>query len=261
KLMAEAPKIMKYLADHHYQTVGVVKFTVKKGDGSASLNSGTLNTKMALRLEHALVLLNDPKQPINVLENVTANASRSSRSATIRNATGRRGLMEHTYPLAWGNDKKQPDALLTGEVRFAKDMKKANVVVQAFDKKNPDKLQEVVVIHDIPTDRDMLASIGQTFVVSARKVKRGGDDPDVDAVADTANRDKTTGGQPANPLQDADEPVKLEIYYDGQLIPLDADPASPGELKVRKTKATEPKEGQKVKFLIKNTGQDTVGVV
>ena len=56
-------------------------------------------------------------------------------------------------------------------------------------------------------------------------------------------------GQAPDPLHD-DQPVTLE-----------SDTTNPGELKVRHNKTGDPKEGQKVKFVISNTTKDTVGVV
>ena len=97
RLLTEAPKIMAYLKEHNYQTVGVLKFTVKKGNDAPTFNAGTMNTKMATRVEHALTLLNDPKKPINILEDVSKTAASSSRSASFRTAQGRRGLLEKNY--------------------------------------------------------------------------------------------------------------------------------------------------------------------
>lgn len=266
RLLKETPRIVKFLHEHNYHTVGVVKFGVKKGDGKTSLDVGTLNEKMAQRVANALIINNtDAKHPLTILQDVTKEASKS-RGATVRSPKGRTAVLNHAYPVAWGAEKKQPDVLLTGEVRFAKNLKTATVVVQAFDKKNPDQVQEVVQVKDIPTDRNMLVSIGESFVVNSRSMKRGSRDADEAALADSEDRDKSTGnttpsGQPVNPLADSDELVKLEIFYDGQPVALEPDSASPGELKLRKNKAIDPKEGQKVKFVIKNTGQETVGVV
>ena len=111
-----APRIMKYVKDHGYRTVGVLKFTVKKGDKDASLNAGPLNTKMATSLERALILLNDNNKPINIIHDANKFAVSQSRGATFRNSKGRYSLLEHAYPLAWDSDKKHADAFLTGQV-------------------------------------------------------------------------------------------------------------------------------------------------
>jgi len=256
-LRDEAPRIMKYIHSHGYHTVGVLKFAVKKGTRAESLDSGTLNAKMAARLEHALILLNDPSAPIDVLHDVGRAATAQSRGATFRNAQGRRGLFEHDYSVAWGSEKKKPDMFLTGEVLVNKDMKTLSIVVQAFSSRKPEAIEEVVRIKNVPTDRDVLASIGQSFVLSRRLGHKSARELDEAAANDASKRDNTS----ANPLKDSDDPVQLEIFYDGAPVALEADTSSPGEVRVRTQKAADPKEGQKVKFVVTNKSSDTVGVV
>jgi hypothetical protein len=256
-LLQEAPRVMKYLKDHHYGTVGVLRFVVKKGAQPASLNAGTLNAMMAARVEHALILLNDPARPIDVIHDASRFAAAQSRSATLRNAQGHHGLFEHAYPLAWGAQKKRPDAFLTGEVLVEKTMKTLTIVIQAFDAKKPETIEEVLRVRNVPTDRNVLASIGQSFVLSRRLGHRSARDLDAAAADDASKRDETG----ANPLQDGDGPVKLEIFYDRTPVTLEADAGSPGEVQVQSRKAADPKQGQKVKFVVSNVSKDTVGVV
>jgi len=256
-LRAEAPRVMKYLNDHHYGTVGVLKFEVKKGDQSASLHAGTLNAAMAAGLEHALILLDDPARPIDIIHDASAAANGRTHAATFRSAAGRRALFEHEYPVAWGGQNKRPDAFLTGEVVVGKDMKMLEVIVQAFDRKSPERLEEVTRVRNVPVDRNVLVGIGQSFAVSRGLRHRLSRDVDVDASIDAAKRDDTG----ASPIKDGDDPVKLQIFYDGQAVTLEADASSRGELKVKRTKSADPKEGQKVKFVIQNVSHDTVGVV
>jgi hypothetical protein len=256
-LREEAPKIMKYVKDHGYHTVGVLKFAVKKGNQPVSLSAGTLNTKIARGLEHALILLNDPSKPINIIQDASKAAAGQSRGATFRSPKGRRGLLEHKYPLAWGSQHKQPDAFLTGEVLVAKDMKTLTLAIAAFDRKKPDALAEVLQIKNLPVNREILVGIGQSFVLSRKLSHKGARDLD-EAASNNAATDDKTG---ANPTSDSNDPVKLQIFYDDQPVSLDTDATNPGELKVRRNTAKDPKEGQKVKFVISNTTQDTVGVV
>ena len=256
-LLEESPKVMKYLKDHHYKTVGVLKFEVKKGDRPASLDVGTLNGMMATRLEHALILLNDPSAPIDVVHDAGGAASSASRAATYRDLKGRHALFEHTYPLAWGNQRRSPDAFLCGEVLVAKDMKTLSYTIQTFDKKSAEHLPEVLRVRNVPVDRNVLVSIGQSFVLPRGLRHRTARDLEEAAAADAANRDNIS----ANPLQDGADPVKLQILYNDQPVALEADASSPGEVRVRRTRAADPKEGQKVKFVISNASQDTVGVV
>jgi len=256
-LREEAPRVMKYLNDHHYGTVGVLKFEVKKGERLASLHAGTLNAAMAAGLEHALILLDDPARPIDIIHDASAAANGRTHAATFRSAAGRRALFEHEYPVAWGGQNKRPDAFLTGEVVVGKDMKMLEVIVQAFDRKSPERLEEVTRVRNVPVDRNVLVGIGQSFAVSRGLRHRLSRDVDVDASIDAAKRDDTG----ASPIKDGDDPVKLQIFYDGQAVTLEADASSRGELKVKRTKSADPKEGQKVKFVIQNVSHDTVGVV
>ncbi|HKI18386.1 MAG TPA: hypothetical protein VKA15_10920 [Isosphaeraceae bacterium] len=256
-LCGEAPKVLKYVKDHDYHTVGVLKFTVKKGNQSASLNAGTLNTSMALRLEHALIMLIDKDTTIEVIHEASQTAATHDRGATFKNARGRRGLFELAYPIAWAAPRKTPDVFLTGEVLIDKDMKQLTIVIQAFDRKNPEAVHEVLRIKNVPTNRNVLAGIGQSFVLSRRLLLRGPEDVDVAAADDASQRDDNR----SNPLQDSEEPIKLEVFYDDSPVSLETDPNSPGEVRVRRNKAIDPKEGQKVKFVASNTTKETVGVV
>src|SRR5262245_36179904 len=65
-----APEIIKYLRDHKYQNVGVLKFLVKQGDAVPD-NAGPLNLSVANRLEVALVLAN-PDEKLGIIERASA---------------------------------------------------------------------------------------------------------------------------------------------------------------------------------------------
>ena len=106
---------------------------------------------------------------------------------------------------------------------FDKDMKKLTIIVLAFEKKNPDTLNEVLRIKNVPVDRNVLAGIGQSFVLSRRLLHRGSRELDEDAAADASSRDESSD----NPTKDSDDSVKLEIFYDDKPVSLESDPASP----------------------------------
>jgi hypothetical protein len=251
RLRNEAPRVMKFLTDHHYQTVGVLNFAVKKGDRPATFDAGTLNGGMAVRLENALMLLNDAAHPIAIVHSVGSSHSGAYNSAQ------RQTLFQREYPLAWGNQKKRPDALVTGEVIVSKDMKSLDVIIQAVDRKDPERLADVIRLKNIPVDRNVLASIGQSFAVSRGVGHRLSRDADTAASNDAAKRDETG----VSPLNDSDDPVKLQIFYDDKPVALESDASNPGEVKIRRAKTADPKEGQKLKFIIKNISKETVGVV
>lgn len=266
-LRDEAPRVMDYLKGHGYHAVGVLKFSVKKGAQAESLHAGPLNAMMATRLEHALIQLVDPARPIEILHDPSRVAAAQAKGASTRAEAGRRKLFGHEYPVAWGGQSRKPDAFLTGEVIVDRDMKKCTLVVQAFDAARPDELAEVARVKGVPTDRSLLASIGQSFAVPRRLGHANARALDEAAAADASDRDK--GGDPPIDIatkggastQDGDDPVKLEIDYDGSPVVLEPDSGSPGEVRVKASKAADPKEGQKVKFVLTNTSRDTVGVV
>jgi len=47
-----APRIMKYVKDHGYKTVGVLKFTVKKGDATLKLKKEEINVPLCYTLKN-----------------------------------------------------------------------------------------------------------------------------------------------------------------------------------------------------------------
>jgi hypothetical protein len=253
----EAPAVLKYVKDHGYHTVGVLVFTVKKGNQPPTLKTGTLNSMIARRLETALVLLNTKESGIQVIHDASRVASRQIRGATFKNTSGRRGLLNHSYPVWAGAQKHQADVFLTGEVAVEKDMKHLTIIITAFDSKTPDAIHEVLRIKNVPTNRDILAAIGQSFALPRGLRNRGSRDLD-DAAAESASKGEN---QSTETSQDADNPVTLTISYDGKPVTLTADPSNHGDLHIRRTTADKPNESQKVKFVITNKSNDTVGVV
>jgi hypothetical protein len=250
-----SPKVMHYLRAHGYGAVGVVRFSIEKGTRSESHHAGTLPDKMAARLENALALLNDPTAPIAI---VTGSVPGSRGAGHEHGTSGRRSVFQHALPVAWGDQARKPDALLTGKILVRPDMKALSIAILAYEARRPDVAEEVLRIENVPTDRDVLASLGQSFVIPRRAIHRGARALDETAADDAANRDQSG----ANPLGDASDPVKLEILYDGKAVAITDDPASPGEAVVKRTKhADDPKEGVVATFKITNNGSDPVGVV
>ena len=76
-LLDRARGLIKHCQQNKHQTVGVLKFLALKEDGSYSDNLGTVNTLLARRLEVALVLANDPRRPIDIIDNASAAAART----------------------------------------------------------------------------------------------------------------------------------------------------------------------------------------
>src|SRR4051794_18216170 len=109
-LMEQAKKIRKYCQDQGYQTVGVLKFRVQKGDAAPTDRAGPINLNMAQRLELALILANDAKQPLNIIKDASAAAA-GVPGANHLTEDGQRLLFFdkankplHAYQLAWKHD-------------------------------------------------------------------------------------------------------------------------------------------------------------
>lgn len=251
-LLQAAPNIMKYLQDHNYKNVGVLKFRVKKG-ATPTFNIGPLNSNMASRLENALVLLNEQEKPLGIIHDASKIAAEKNLPSYM-NPVGRQRLFAEQYPLAWGDKKVKVDVFLTGLVSVGEKMKKVDVVIEAFDPSH--KSLAPIEKFEVATDRNLLTDLGQSFIVSARGgvAKRDMEITQLDdaAVQDAVLRDESK----QSPKQSKDAMVDFEIRYDGQKQDVTEDSSSGGELKV-----AEPKEGQKVSFALRNTSQERIGVV
>lgn len=264
ELDKQASKIVQYARDHGYQNVGVLKFRVKKGDRPVSFQAGTMNSNMAIRLENALVMHDTGSKPIGIIHDASSTAS-ARKLPAYTNPKARPRLFQENYPLAWGDQQVKPDGFFTGQVTVSPDMRRTTVLIEAFDRKTPDKVSKVLEF-SVKTDRSILADLGQNFVVSSRALRRDGEDIDIAAEDSAANKDKQQPTTPTNPSSPTtptspttpseDKAVSLEIRFDGQPQAPTADPESPGEMRV-----PEPREGQKVTFVIRNVSSERIGVV
>ena len=71
-LVRAAPAVMKYCQEHDYKNIGVLKFlVVKAGQDKITDNVGTLNRTVARQLEMGLILSNDRKTPIGIIDNAS----------------------------------------------------------------------------------------------------------------------------------------------------------------------------------------------
>src|SRR6476620_9348069 len=127
-LLDRAKALVKFSQAKGYKTVGVLKFLGTKDGNVFSDNLGTVNALLARRLEVALVLANDPRNPIGIIDDASAVAARTP-GASHRNPKGREILLAARYKLAWGDPRVRvtPDAFLTGLVSVGKDLKTLRV--------------------------------------------------------------------------------------------------------------------------------------
>jgi hypothetical protein len=272
-LLDRAKVLIKHSQAKGYKTVGVLKFLGAKDGNAFSDNLGTVNTLLARRLEVALVLANDPRNPVGIMDDASAVAART-RGANHLTAEGRKALFAAQYKPAWGNPSTRvtSDAFLTGLVEVSKDLKTLRVSFLAFDRKT-NKLEPVPGVPDavVPNRPSALVELGESFTVrgafddgkveTKAKPKNDGDakpqakndppkekaknDPPADLPkdADVIQQAKAVKDQVAkHPAEDPKAPVKLTVLYDGKAVPV--------QVRDGKAFVPEPTTGQKVEFVM-----------
>jgi len=250
QLLREAPKVIRYLKEHGYKSVGVLKFRVKSGDEPLSDHAGPLNLNLAERLEIALVLADDVRNPIGIIHNASAVAA-TLPGANHLTKPGRQALFQGRYPLAWGDQKVEADAFLTGLVVVSPDLGKLTVGIMAFGKDG--EALEKVVEFQATTDAPALVEVGESFLIRGAFDSGRTEVVRNQQVVTTAARVKTA--RETNPLKDPAAPVALEVYYDDRRIPL--------QLREGKALIAEPREGQAVVLVLRkvDTTSEKYGVV
>jgi hypothetical protein len=278
-LLDRAKGVIKYCQAKPYQTVGVLKFLGAKQGGGVTDNLGTVNSLLARRLEVALVLANDPRRPINLIDDASAVAAMTP-GANHYTAAGRNALFAARYKLAWGDPrvKASPDAFVTGLVHVSKDLKTLTISFFCFDRKT-NQLGAMPGVPDavVANRPASLVEMGESFTVrgafddgkvetkakakdntqakpqaknESPKEKAKNEppadlpkdkDPGQAALQSAVNiRDQKAGKHPA---EDPNAPVKLTVLYDGKPVPI--------QVQGGKAFVPEPAAGQRVEFVIK----------
>jgi hypothetical protein len=271
-LLDRAKGLIKHCQANKYQTVGVLKFLAAKEGSPFTDNLGTINALVARRLEVALVLANDPRNPVGIIDDASAVAARTP-GASHGNPKGREVLLAAQYKLAWGDPKVRvtPDAFLTGLVSVGKDLKTLRVSFLYFDHTTK-RLESVPGVPDaVVTNRAAaLVEMGESFTVrgafdggkvEAKKAKndavakpKAKNDPpkelakneppaDLPKDKDVIQQAKDVRDQAArHPAQDPNAPVKLTVLYDGKPVPI--------RVEGGKAFVPEPAAGQRVEFVM-----------
>ncbi len=259
-LIKEAPGILKSLKDAGYKNVGVLKFRVKKGDEAATDRAGVLNMRLADKLELALILKANARDPIGVVKKASKVAA-TIEGASHLTAEGRTKLFNAEYPLAWGDTKVVPDAFLTGVAVITKDLKSMTVGIMSFDKQANE--MKKLAQFDVGLDLEDLLDSGESYTLrgifdsanmqmtnSERKNKASEEalTSSVNVKQETKDAKQATQSKlhPLSP-DNKDSPVRLEIRYDNQ----------PQAFEFRDGAAfvLEPQEGQKVSFIVHRNGR------
>lgn len=263
-LQQSARDVVSHCKANEIRTVGVLKFMLER-DGKLSDNVGPINTLLAKRLELALVMANDPRDPLNLIEDASHKAKQIP-GASHLSREGRAKLFSANYPLMWGNAEVKADAFVTGIGQFSSDLRTMKfALLLATGKDNQlAPLGKEYVANVTP---EILSESGESF--STRGAFDGGQivkndaipddlpDGDFDVNTETvltsakAIRDNATG---KHPLTDPASPVQLKVRYDGQPIPF--------EIRDGRAFLAEPNEGHRVELSItKDTSSQRYGVV
>lgn len=268
-LLQQAPGIIKTLKEKGYQNVGTLKFRVKNGDAAASDRAGSLNLRLADKLELALILKDDIRQPLGIVRRASAVAA-TIPGASHLSAEGRQILFSKEYPLAWGDTKVKPDAFLTGVAEISPDMSKMTIGILSFDTKSEEMAK--VVTFDIKPDLEDLLEVGESFtvrgvfdrakIINTTEADRK-DQATTEAIQTSLAIKKETAAsfKPTNSAQhtlspgNLDAPIELDVRFDGQSMPL--------EFREGAAFLQEPKERQKVTLVVRRKKDQTsrLGVV
>lgn len=265
QLLKQGPRIMDALKERGYQNVGVLKFRIKKGNESSVDHVGSLNMRLTKKLELALVVANDARNPIGLIANATKVAAEIP-GASHLSAAGREKLFSQEYPLAWGDEKVVPDAFLTGVAVISDDLRTMTIGILGFDKTS-ESLFPIAKFQATPDLEDLLDS-GESFTV------RGVFDDGSLSMSQEDRKDKATEEafttslevkqetdstsspkeSKIHPLAASDAAIELEIRYDNQVQKI--------EFRDGAAFVPEPQEGQKVFLIIRRKSNDKrLGVV
>ncbi len=251
-------KLVRELKKRGYSNVGVLKFLVSADGKEPSDSVGTLNMRLAKQLELALILKNEPKEPLGIIKNASAVAHRT-RGASHRTKAGIAKLFSAKYPLSWGNTEVSPDAFVTGVAIIKKDLSTITVQLMVVDgKENSLRSLGGEYVLTAKMDPSKLSEAGESFVL--RGAFDGGEvdaarEQKVQAAAVKAAL-KARQDPKKNPYfaPKDEKPVSLEVLYNGK----------PAKIifKDGKARIPTPKLGTEVKFRLTRDGsQETYGVV
>jgi hypothetical protein len=269
-----APEILSTLKAAKAENVGVLKFRVQKGDGPVSDSVGELNMGLADRLEAALLLalLEDDKFGILGRPSLTV-LQEKNQAAGLQDDESRAAYFEGKYPLSWGNRKDQtkrgwvtPSAFIVGTAKLNKALTEVTVALQSF---GPDgKPKDLGKPITVAASRRTLVEAGFSYALTkanapalfdgARggKAKSEGVSQFKPVDEEASIKDLVVRNDPVRPeaaktptLLSLEEcPVKLKIIYNDEEVP-----AVAGQVR-------EPKEGDKVRFVLENTDPDPKAV-
>jgi hypothetical protein len=250
----KARSILSTLKARGFKNVGTVKFLVKRGDGPLQDDVGDLNQTLANKLEVALILANDDDR-FGIIEKVSETVRGKLPPANHLSEDGRKAFFVRKYDLGWSSDKVEASGFLTGVATLSSDLAKLTICFQAFDKTG--KLEELPVEFSAPTNPEILAQAGFSYVMASSRQKAlvAGDPPPketiqreiVDQVAKTEEAKTPSKDAPIPLLGEC--PIKWTILYNGKPVAIAGNTVP------------EPKSTDRLEFELTNSTEGTYAVV
>ena len=247
-----ADATIEYCKSNELKTVGVLKFGLFDSEGNATTKTGTINSLLADRMEVALVLANDAREPVTLIDDASAIAAKTE-NATHMSKEGRKLLLNAQYDAMWGDEKIKADALVTAIGEISADFQTISISLLVFDKKS-EELKPIGSDKVIAINANLLAETGESF--STRGAFDGGHlggttqstgvQPPDDLPTESAAEIRE--GKSTHPLADPQSPVTLQVLYDG--VPMAFDFAD------GKARIAEPSEGQNVELVLTKDKSD-----
>ena len=257
-----------YCKQNDIESVGALKFLIVRDDQFAD-DVGTINMLLARRLEIALVLANDPRKPLKLVEDASATANKIEGASHLSKA-GREKLFSVEYHAMWGDQELVPDALIAGVGTVSDDLKTLKFSLLVARRVGNALEQMGKADYVATTTPAVLTEVGESFATrgafdGGKIVKNsdssdlpddglpGGSEPDAATKTLLTSAKKIKSGT-THPFNDPTAAVRLTVLYDGQPVPFD----------VRNGRALlrEPNEGQRVELRIsKDETSQRYGVV
>jgi len=251
-LLDHMPEVIEKCQAKGYKNIGVLTFLLQQGDEASRFRGAAICSNMPQRVENALALkLKGTSPELMLIPRAADVAAKRLNKASYRTAADRERLLDLQFVPAWGDAKNvKPDAFIVGKVKSSKDRRKVTVSLGAFDRNSMFDIVEF----DVPTDRFMLADLGQGFSLTKGRVRGVSDDAIFDSVE--SDIEKTEGS--TSDASIAGFPVELTVYYgnDAQVTKIDDESEGSNNLAL-----PEPQPGQNLTFGMKNTSDKPIGVV
>lgn len=260
----QSTKILDKLRSDGVKTVGVLKFSVRIGDGKFPGSVGALNTRLVQKLEIALAMAN-PARRADEAKQVGIVRGASKVAATIEGAThlsadGRKLLFSKIYPLAWkhlGKTDVVPDAFIVGVAQIKSDLSSMQIEMMVL-KKSDLSLAPLAKV-TVPTDLEDLIDSGESF--TTRGIFDGGSVEETEQIEEAVKKeallvrtetiDKSTPqASKKHPLAaSSNAPIKFEVWY--------GDDLQEYEFRDGAAFIKEPAEDQEVILAVRRKSTDT----